>query len=67
MSNFRYPKTEWGIKIMNYAQSKGITLKELARRAEVNYNTLLQVRIGKTPGENAQVVDKINSYINENQ
>jgi transcriptional regulator with XRE-family HTH domain len=59
----RYQKTEWGIKVMNFAQRYGMTLKDLANASEVSYNTLLQVRIGKTPGEKAAIVEKVEAFM----
>lgn len=61
----RYQKTEWGIKVKIFTQRYGITLKELAAQSGVNYNTLLQVNIGKTPGEKAAVVEKVEAFMQE--
>ena len=61
----RYQKTEWGIHIMNFAQRYGITLKDIATASGVSYNTLLQVRIGKTPGEKAAIVEKVEAFMKE--
>lgn len=59
----RYQKTEWGIKVKIFTQRYGMTLKDLAAASGVSYNTLLQVNIGKTPGEKAAIVEKVEAFM----
>jgi len=61
----RYAKTEWGIDVKVFTQRYGMTMKALASRAGVCYNTLLQVCIGKTPGEKAAIVEKVDAFMKD--
>jgi transcriptional regulator with XRE-family HTH domain len=61
----KYQKTEWGLKVLDFAQRNGLTLKEVAARSGVNYNTFLQFRIGKTTGEAARVAEKVDAFMAE--
>jgi len=61
----RYGKSEWGIKVKIFTQRYGMTLKTLAEKSGVSYNTLLQVNIGKTPGEKAGVVEKVEAFMED--
>ena len=61
----RYGKTEWGIKVKIFTQRYGMTLRALADASGVKYNTLLQVNIGKTPGEKAAIVEKVEAFMEE--
>ena len=59
----RYQKTPWGIKIINFKERYGMTLKELSTRAGVKVSVLRQVMIGKTPGY--EIVGKVDSFISD--
>lgn len=59
----RYRKTPWGRKVSDFSDEYGITIKEIAALSGVNYNTLLQVRIGRTPGE--QIIEKVEAFMKE--
>ena len=61
----RYAKTEWGIDVKIFSQKYGITLKTLAKRCDVNYNTLLLTMVGKTTGDKSGAVDKVNAFMTE--
>ncbi len=59
----RWPKTEWGIKVVNFKERYGLTLNTLAEAAGVRTSVLRQVMIGKTPGY--EITEKVNSFIAE--
>ena len=59
----RYAKTEWGIDVKVFTQRYGMTMKALASRAGVCYNTLLQVSIGKTPGNKTELIEKVEAFM----
>lgn len=59
----RYAKTEWGLNVKMFTQRYGLTLKDLAASSGVNYPTLLQVIIGKTPGHG--VAPKVDAFMED--
>ena len=61
----RYQKTEFGIKTAIFSQRYGITLKDIAHACGLNYNTFLQMRIGKTTGEKVDAVAKVEAYMSD--
>ena len=59
----RYQKTEWGIKLINFKERWGMTLKDVAEQTDVSLSVLRQVMIGKTPGY--QIVETIDNFMSD--
>ncbi len=59
----RWPKTEWGIKVVNFKERYGLTLNALADAAGVRISVLRQVMVGKIPGY--AITEKVNTFIAE--
>jgi hypothetical protein len=59
----RWPKTEWGIKVLNFKERYGLTLNALCDAAGVIPSVLRQVMIGKTPGYELKA--KVDAFIAE--
>lgn len=57
----RWPKTEWGIKVINFKERYGLTLIAIAEGAGVKESVLRQVMIGKTPGY--EIVEKVDAFL----
>ena len=61
----RWPKTEWGIKVINFKERYGMTMVEIARAAGVKLPVLRLVIVGKTPGY--EIVDKVDAFIEKHE
>ena len=59
----RYQKTEWGLTVTLFVDRYGLTKKQIAKACGVSYNTMLQVLIGKTPGE--QIIPKVEEFMRQ--
>lgn len=46
----RLPKTDFGIEVRVFTAQEGMTIKELADKADVKYTTLLETTTGRCAG-----------------
>lgn len=57
----RYPLTEFGKEIAMWCVKENITKKELARRAGVKYDTMMQTARGRCPGRDT--IKQVRGYM----
>lgn len=55
------PLTPWAEKVETFRMRRILSLKEIADEAGVDYNTFLEVRVGRTPG--SKIVDAVDAYM----
>lgn len=46
----RLPKTDFGVEVRVFTAQEGMTIKELADKADVKYTTLLETTTGRCAG-----------------
>ena len=62
MPKRKYAKTPWGLKVKQFSEVFGITLKEITQETGVPYSSLLNTMNGTTSGERG-TIEKIDAYI----
>ena len=57
----KYKKTEWGMRIINFKESYGLSLNAIAKGAGVKCPVMRAVMIGKIPGY--EIVPKVDEFM----
>lgn len=61
VANVVKPKTDFGIEVRIFTAQYGITIKELAEKAGVNYKTLIDTTSGRCAGH--ELIPTVRQYM----